>query len=228
MVGHHLLVSHGRAVDVLRDVNSDCKVGIALNLAPVHAVGAQDQENARQFDGELNRWFLDPIFGRGYPVDVVDYHTRQGRLPDGLSFVRADDLSVIGRPIDFLGVNYYSRSLFDGDAGDDPIPADALRTDMGWEVYPAGLYEVLERLHRQWSPPAIFVTENGAAYGTTPDEHGRVRDRAQGDRQGVRHRVRRQRREIAPRGRAPCGLSRDGVCAAHVLLCDRIARAGTR
>jgi beta-glucosidase len=177
---HHLLLSHGRAVEVLRQRSPASEVGIALNLAPVHAASSRDDDvaAARQFDGELNRWFLDPLFGRPYPTDVVERHCAEGRLSGAPSFLRAGDLAAIAAPIDFLGVNFYSRAVVSADPVGRPPVLDGERTDIGWEVFPSGLSELLRRLHAEWAPPAIHITENGAAYHTAPDSEGRVRDLA--------------------------------------------------
>lgn len=183
---HHLLLSHGCAVPVLRHNVSNARVGITLNLAPCHAASPSDADRdaARQFDGELNRWFLDPLYRGSYPQDIVVGHERAGRLPRGLEFVRQGDLEAIRVPIDFLGVNYYSRAVMRS----DQIPEDenaprtiraadpADLTEMGWEVYPEGLTEVLKRIHQDYGPGALLVTENGAAFADRPGPDGSVDD----------------------------------------------------
>ena len=184
--GHHLLLSHGNAVPVLRARAPGSRVGITLNLAPCHPASPSehDRDVARQFDGELNRWFLDAIYRGRYPDDVVAGHVRMGNLPDGLQFVRPGDMQAIRAGIDFVGVNYYSRAIMRSDriAESDNQPRriaepdpEAL-TDMGWEVYPDGLRETLERVHRDYAPGSLVVTENGAAYADGPDSDGTVRD----------------------------------------------------
>ncbi len=183
---HHLLLSHGHAVPVLRARAPGSRVGITLNLAPCHPASPSDHDRdlARQFDGELNRWFLDPIYRGTYPDDVVRGHARAGHLPDGLSFVRAGDLQAIQADIDFGGVNYYSRAIMRSDRvaeqDNEPrtiaVPDPAVCTDMGWEVYPDGLRETLVRVHRDYAPRSLVVTENGAAYADGPGPEGAVRD----------------------------------------------------
>jgi beta-glucosidase len=165
---HHLLLSHGLAVQSIRAVAPDVQVGIVLNLVPAYPASQRpaDVDACRAFDGSFNRWFLDPLYGRGYPADVV-----ADRGTD-LSFVRDGDLDVIATPTDYLGINYYSRAVI----GEDPVPPAGETTDMGWEVAPDGLLAILRRVHTEYAPPLLFVTENGAAYGHAPDDHGRVRD----------------------------------------------------
>lgn len=185
---HHLLLSHGWAVQALRACATRTSVGITLNLAPAHPASSSEVDwlAARYSDGELNRWFLDPLYGHGYPQDVVETHAQLGRLPKGASpgklpFVAPGDLNVIAVPTDFLGVNYYTRMLSgNGQAEASSLAAPKQRssevTDMGWEVYPVGLYELLMRVQRDYRPERLYVTENGAAYGTEPDSDGCVSD----------------------------------------------------
>jgi beta-glucosidase len=180
---HHVLLSHGRACPVIRDHAPGVEVGIVLNLTPsTPASGrAADVDAARWFDGFFNRWYLDPVFHGRYPDDVVADRIAAGHLdrPE-LPFVRPGDMRTIAVPTDFLGVNYYSRVVMK--AGEDgwpqavqTVPDDEL-TDMGWEVYPRGLTDLVERVHRQYGPKRVYITENGAAYSDGPDASGRVAD----------------------------------------------------
>jgi beta-glucosidase len=168
---HHLLLSHGLAVDAIRSAAPDAEVGIVLNLEHVDPASDSpaDLDAARTMDGTANRWFLDPIFRGEYPTDL------QYDPP-----VQDGDLAVISRPIDFLGVNNYFRFVVRaGENGDGPQvvrDAEAPMTDMGWEVHPDSLYRLLVRVAEDYEPPAIYVTENGAAYGDVRDHEGRVRD----------------------------------------------------
>lgn len=182
---HHVLLSHGWAVPVIRRNSPEAEVGITLNLAPIvpASASAADFQAARHTDGYLNRWFLDPLYGRHYPADMVADYTAQGRLPaGGLSFVQPGDLDVIAVKTDFLGINYYFRTIARADEADTDLldivsPASQVeRTDMGWEVYPDGLFDILCRVHFEYQPPKLYVTENGASYGDAPDAAGRVRD----------------------------------------------------
>ncbi|MFT7623927.1 MAG: beta-glucosidase, partial [Myxococcota bacterium] len=171
VAAHHVLLSHGRAVEVIRASVPDAQVGITLNLIPTTPARAlpADQAAARLLDGRVNRWFLDPIFGRGYPKDVV-----ADLGLDLASFQQEGDQKIIAEPLDWLGVNYYSRMVVAHNPLDSTrprqiaAPADN-RTDIGWELYPSGLTETLLRVHREYGPPSIFVTENGAAISTPPD-----------------------------------------------------------
>ncbi len=184
-VAHHLLLSHGRAVTVLRSHSPDALVGIALDCRPASPAGDDPADEAarRHFDGTRNRWFLDPVFGRGYPDDMLAAYRDRGRIADPPAFVHAGDLADIAAPIDFLGVNYYtSLRLAPGqdeteDTGVEPgpDPPDGY-TEMGWAITPPALTAYLERLHREYGPARIVITENGASYSDGPGPDGRIRD----------------------------------------------------
>jgi len=178
-VAHNLLLSHGLAADVLRDGGKDARVGIILNLSPIHPASAkpEDVQAAQQVDGFYNRWFLDPLFRGSYPADVWALFAPQGLLPH----VTPGDMARMARRVDFLGINYYTRAV----VAHDPEAEFGVRyvhvegstyTEMGWEVYPQGLYELLVRLHREYKIPALLVTENGAAFPDALTPEGRVHD----------------------------------------------------
>jgi beta-glucosidase len=182
---HHVLLSHGLAAPIIRANARDAEVGITLNLVPTEPASpsAADRDATRALDGSFNRWFLDPLYGRGYPEDVIADHVDAGRLTSlELPFVQPGDLEAIAAPTDFLGINYYSRAVVRSDrvAEADNAPRTVHlsdeRTDIGWEVHPDGLRQLLVRVQRDYAPPAIYITENGAAYDTPPDEDGHVND----------------------------------------------------
>jgi len=178
-VSHHLLLSHGRAVQVIRDIcGHEAQVGIDLNLSPIHLASQseEDREAARRFDGCLNRWFLDPLFKGSYPEDTLAWYA------DLAPSIRPGDMECIGTKVDFLGVNYYSRIVIQAGSRGELLqvrgikPPDAEYTDTGWEIYPQGLYEVLKRLHDEYHVPALYVTENGAAFPDQVNDEGQVDD----------------------------------------------------
>jgi beta-glucosidase len=114
-------------------------------------------------DGFINRWFLDPLYRGGYPEDVLAWVGRDAPEP------AAGDLALSRRPVDFLGVNYYRREVIAADRDAGFLQASSVRmpgehTEMGWEVYPTGLTELLARVHREYQPAALVITENGAAF----------------------------------------------------------------
>jgi beta-glucosidase len=174
-------------VPVLRTNAHGAKVGITLNTSQCEPASRSeaDRDAARQFDGELNRWFLDPLYLGSYPQDVIEAHERAGHLANDMNFVQPGDLEAIRTPTDFLGVNYYTRAVVRSDKIPEeeneprtvPIPDPVQLTDMGWEVYPEGLKESLVRIHAQYGPSSLVITENGAAYARGPGPDGCVNDR---------------------------------------------------
>lgn len=163
LVSHHMLLAHRAAAAAVRAPWADARIGIALNLSPCEAASgsAADVAAATRMDGYLARWFLDPLYARGYPVDMAAVYAPY--------FDRASEMTSYDGALDFLGVNYYSRHLVRVGAA-PPLHADrvrpepAERTAMGWEVHERSLTDLLIRLARDYSPGSIHVTENGAAY----------------------------------------------------------------
>lgn len=183
---HHILLSHGLATGALRRLVPDASVGIALDcrVARPASDDPADVEATRHFDGFRNRWFFDPVFGRGYPQDIVTDYRDRGRLPEGPPpFVRDGDLEAIAAPIDFLGLNYYTSLEISAGADEDEetgVPRGASpppgHTEMGWPITPGALTEFLQRLHTDYAPPSIVITENGASFSEGPDDDGRIHD----------------------------------------------------
>ena len=182
---HHLLLAHGWAVPVIRRNSPNAEVGITLNSnwSVAASNSALDLDALRQGEGKWVRWFADPLYGRGYPADIVDDFKRHGVLPNGIDFVQGDDLKVMAAPMDFLGVNYYNRGIVRvNDPKNDPqkiFPSPKTPenwTEMDWENYPDGLLGVLARYYFDYQPLKLYVTENGASYSTPPDADGKVPD----------------------------------------------------
>jgi beta-glucosidase len=176
---HHLLVSHGMAVGALRAAGAE-RVGITLNLAPVHPAtpSEEDRAAALRMDGYLNRWFLDPVFRGRYPEDMVALFERRYGPLDG---VTASDRALMSAPIDFLGVNYYMPKRVRAALGRGPLGIEEVRggagvTAMGWEVEPDGLHSLLLRIRRDYGSIPIYITENGAAYDDAEVVNGTVDD----------------------------------------------------
>ena len=177
-VSHHLLLGHGLAVPILRaNCGPATRVGITLNLTPVEPAtdSEEDRQLAQAADGKQNRWFLDPVFRGGYPQDMLNWLAQQDLLPT----IEAGDNTIIARPVDFLGLNYYHRTILHQhpDGGVQMIqPEGAEITVMGWEVYPPGLHALLSRLHNEYHIPAIYITENGVPFPDTLSPDGAVHD----------------------------------------------------
>ncbi|MBJ7420617.1 MAG: beta-glucosidase [Rhodoferax sp.] len=157
---HHLLLSHGMAVRALREVGCKAELGIVLNLSPIHAAtdSPQDLAKARLDDGRLVRWFMDPLYKASYPQDILE-HLGADAPP-----VQDGDMDIIATPMDFMGINYYSRSVVRAEGSYDVRSSGLEVTEMDWEVYPQGLTELLVRLHQDYPVPSLMITENGGAF----------------------------------------------------------------
>jgi beta-glucosidase len=168
---HHLLLSHGWALEALKGK----PVGLTLNLAPVRS---GDAAAALRMDGYLNRWFLDPVFRGRYPEDMLEqYERRYGPF----DVVQPGDLAAISAKLDFLGVNYYMPQRVRSDPSRQPLELASVlphppTTAMGWEVDPDGLHELLLRVKRDYGDVPIYITENGAAFEDGPVMNGTLED----------------------------------------------------
>jgi beta-glucosidase len=165
---HNVLLAHGRAAQVLRAASSAAKVGITIDLVCFHPLSDSPEDAAAvaRMDGFRNRWILDPVLRGAYPEDML------AQFEHALPRIEHGDLETIAAPLDFLGVNYYTRTVVQADRsnGGDPITVtseDTERTGMGWEIYPDGLVELLVRLNDEYELPPLYVTENGAAFPDT-------------------------------------------------------------
>jgi len=157
-VSHHLMLSHGDAIAAMRAVTK-AKLGIVLNHTPSFAATATeaDQRAARIDDGLNVRWYMDPIFRGAYPADVIEHVGADAPV------IAEGDLARIRQPLDFLGINFYTRSLISAQGGSVKGPGERGFTDMGWEVVPEVFAAHLVRLAREYTPPPLYITENGMA-----------------------------------------------------------------
>ncbi len=184
-VNHHLLLAHGLAHQAIRATHPARRVGITLNLIPnePHTDSAEDAAATWGSDGYVNRWYLDPLAGRGYPVDMVEHYAGAGAPMD---MVADGDMRAIATGFDFLGINYYTRRIMSGSGPDrDPFgwkvmppPPGADVSDIGAENVPRSLTDLLLRVDRDYGSPPIYITENGAAYHEQPSADGIVHDEA--------------------------------------------------
>jgi beta-glucosidase len=195
---HHLNLAHGLATQAIRAQavtrnGVDLQVGITLNL---HALKPatdtpEDHDAARRIDAVGNRIFLDPLLRGAYPDDLL---ADTIKVTDW-SFVQDGDLAVISQPLDMMGINYYTRQLVAAPADDGAqeshwrapstwpgssdvrfLTRDLPVTEMGWEVDPDGLVALLRRVHKEYGPIPLYITENGAAYDDRVAADGSVPD----------------------------------------------------
>jgi beta-glucosidase len=170
-VSHHLMMSHGAAIKAMRAVTT-CKLGIVLNHTP--SFPAEDTEADRILtridDGTNVRWYMDAVFRGCYPADIVEW------LGADAPKVEPGDMEIVLQPLDFLGLNFYTRGFFSAKNPPVPAPGKLGFTDMGWEIYPLALTQHLVRITREYTPPPILITENGMANPDVVSADGGVHD----------------------------------------------------
>nr|WP_246328285.1 GH1 family beta-glucosidase [Curtobacterium pusillum] len=188
---HHLLLGHGLGLEAIRATQPEARVGTTLNLYSVRPASDSeaDRDAARRIDGLSNRFFLDPVLRGTYPEDVLD---DLGQASWFAEHAPSDDLRRISAPIDFLGINYYSRHTVaagaESDAVDGPpsaypgsedvrfVRTGAPVTEMGWEIHPDGMVDVLRQANELAPGLPLYITENGAAYADQVDAAGEIAD----------------------------------------------------
>jgi len=181
---HHLLLSHGMAIPEIRNNSKHSEVGITLNLnTAVPASGSTyDKDACRFYDGQFNRLYLDPLYKKEYPEDVFEDLKARGLVNDSdCNFIKDNDLNIISRHTDFLGVNYYNRAVIRNEDVDQELNSPwevelGPKTDFGWEIYPSGIYDLLMRLKTEYAINNIYITENGCSFKDGPNSKGEVED----------------------------------------------------
>jgi beta-glucosidase len=176
-VSYHLLLGHGLATQAVRAAVPGARVGIVNNLGAVEPAtdSEADVAAARRADGHTNRWWLDPVHGRGFPADMVEVYGVD--LPE-----RPGDLTTIAQPLDWLGLNYYfPTAVADDPSGPPPYTREVQRpgvrrTAMDWEIRDEGLERLLMRLTDDYGAQRIHVTENGSAWPDVIGPDGQVDD----------------------------------------------------
>ena len=166
---HHVLLAHGRAIEVMRGLGMS-NLGAVCNFE--YAQPVDDSPAAHQaaatYDAYYNRFFLSGLFRGTYPAEVLAGF--EGHLPAGWQ----DDFGVIGAPLDWVGLNYYTRKIIAPDDGPWPhhheVPGPLQKTQMNWEIYPEGLHHFLMMAGEYTGDLPLYVTENGMANPDTPDQ----------------------------------------------------------
>jgi beta-glucosidase len=173
-VAHHLLLAHGLAMPILQKNAPQALNGIVLNFSPCHAASGSEADirAADMADQYHNQWYLQPLMEGSYPALLQQLPAaEQPQIKDG-------DMAIIAQPLDFLGVNYYTRTVYRANSKgwfSDVPPTSPPLTDMGWEIYPQGLTEILLAIHKRYKLPPVYITENGAAVPDTM-HNGQVHD----------------------------------------------------
>ena len=174
-VAHHLFLSHGLALTAMRAQGCKADMGIVLNLSPVEPAtdSDADREAVRQADGNGLRWYVEALLSGEYPAEF--WSAMGADVPT----VLPGDMQAMRVPMDFLGINYYTRVKASAGTPYDVKSGGLEVTDMGWEVYPPGITNLLLRLHRDYAAkglPPLIITENGAAFADTMSADGQVHD----------------------------------------------------
>ena len=189
-VAHHTVIAHATAVNAMRAVRSDLKIGPVLNQANYPADDPTDPVQAHAsaiLDAVQNRWWMDAIFYGKYPQILVDEFGEEF-----LDAILPGDMELAQTKNDWLGINYYFDTRvgasdsaktveFDNSAflglTIDSTPKGEL-TDMGWPITPEGLTKMLVRWQEEFGSrlPQVFITENGCAYPDGPDATGKIND----------------------------------------------------
>ena len=171
---HHLLLAHGLGMQALAKNSPNTLNGIVLNVSPCYPKtdAEEDIKAAWAADQNLNHWYVMPVLEGKYPSSI-------DTLPEAeMPPIEEGDMDIICQPMDYLGLNYYTREVYQATGEnerekwvDESLPF----TDMGWEVYPQGLTDILLQLNKQYTLPPLYITENGAAM---PDTYanGQVQD----------------------------------------------------
>jgi len=172
---HHVLLAHGETIQRLRGLGAK-DLGIVLNLE--FAKGAtdspEDQVAADLWDSIYNKWFLGGVCKQSYPQNVLDILGPY--MPENYQ----DDMATIGTPLDWLGINYYTRAHLKHDPSVPnleftSVPGPGEKTALGWEIYPEGLTQLLKRVASDYTDLPLYVTENGLADAELFDDQLRVK-----------------------------------------------------
>jgi beta-glucosidase len=177
VASHNLLRSHGAAMEAIR-AEDGRQAGLVVNLEPKYPASDRPEDLAatRRADAYMNRQFLDPVFLGRYPEELAEIYGA------GFPAFPAADYTLIGQPLDFLGINYYTRTVTAFDPAAEPLRAARVRqgqhlhTTLDWEVYPPALTDVLMWVHNRYGSIPLFITENGAAFDDPPAVEGPILD----------------------------------------------------
>lgn len=177
---HHILLSHGLVVESFKEEEKEGKIGISVNLGDFQPGSDKKEDLAATWrqDNFMNKIILDPLFRAKYPKELFNFFQKNV----GEVEIRDQDMSIISYPMDFLGINYYSRNIIKHAEEKNILETkevkvnDSQYTEMGWEVYPEGIYNVLERVNNEYSKIPLYITENGAAFQDKLTENGKVND----------------------------------------------------
>ena len=172
---HHLMMAHGAAVQAYRAVGRN-KIGLVVNIEPKYAASQSDADQAatRRAEAYMNRQYLEPALLGSYPEELHEvFGEAWPKWPDA-------DLKLIKQPLDYIGVNYYTRAVVRADPTAWPLKATTVKQkqhthmETGWEVFPQGLTDTLLWIKDNYVNPPMYITENGACFFDPPQVEGPV------------------------------------------------------
>jgi beta-glucosidase len=170
---HHILLSHGMAVKLYHKLGFEKPIGITLNFTPAYPASKSfaDILAASNANGFSNRWFLDPIFKGSYPFDIVNLYASRNA---DFGFIKEGDFDIIGEKCNFLGVNFYTRSLIEFDSMTLTLSGNAYssyeKTEMGWDIAPDEFIDLIKMIRDNYTDLPIYITENGSAWPDTLED----------------------------------------------------------
>jgi len=181
-VNHHLLLSHGLSIPIIKQNSQNSDVGIVLNLTPGYpeSKSIHDKKETVLFNQFFNEWFLDPLYGKEYPQEIKEHWIEKGDFPKNSNFIKQGDFEIISTETDFLGINYYSRAILKSElTNNKEFPVEHVageKTKFDWEVFPNGLEKLLIDVNDKYSPKKLYITENGCSYDYEKDNDNKIND----------------------------------------------------
>jgi len=172
---HHLMMAHGAAVQAYRATGRN-KIGLVVNIEPKYPASQSDADLAatRRAEAYMNRQYLEPALLGSYPEELHEvFGEAWPKWPQS-------DLDLIRQPLDYIGVNYYTRAVVRADANAWPLKSTTVKQkqhthmETGWEVFPQGLVDTLLWIKDQYGNPPVYITENGACFFDPPQVEGPV------------------------------------------------------
>lgn len=175
LAAHHLMMAHGAAVQAYRATGRN-KIGLVVNIEPKYPASQSDADcaAARRAEAYMNRQYLDPALLGSYPEELHEV------FGEAWPHWPAADLKLIKQPLDYIGVNYYTRAVVRSDPTAWPLKATTVKQkqhthmETGWEVYPQGLVDTLLWVKDNYGNPPVYITENGACFFDPPQVEGPV------------------------------------------------------
>lgn len=177
-IGHNMLLAHGETIKLYREKKLKGSIGITYNVSAISPKtdSCEDVHIAETANAYVNAWFMEPVLKGRYP-ELLDNIFKEYKIE--IPWVRDSDMEIISTPIDFIGLNYYTRQIVksgNGFFGAEILEPEGECTDMDWEVYPKGLYDILVKIKQDYGNMDIYITENGAAYTDGPDKYKKIND----------------------------------------------------